>query len=73
MTKHRITCPELEARAHKLSVRGETVMYMAVNNKAVGLVAIADPLKPEAKDAIAKLHAQKFKIVLLSGDNYRTA
>lgn len=72
MAKHHITYSELEALAHKLSVHGQTVMYMAVNNKAVGLIAIADPLKTEAKDAIAKLQAQKFKIILLSGDNYKT-
>ncbi len=72
LAKHRIPYSELEARAHKLSIHGQTIVYLAVNNKAVGLIAIADTLKPEAKDAIAKLHAKKFKIVLLSGDTYKT-
>ncbi len=53
--------------------RGETVMYLAANGKLAGLIAVADPIKPGAAEAIAKLHALGLKIVMATGDNETTA
>jgi len=48
---------------------GQTVSYVAVNNKVAGLIGIADTLKPEATTMIKQLKQQKLKTVLLTGDN----
>jgi Cu+-exporting ATPase len=53
--------------------RGETVMYLAANGRLAGLIAVADPVKPAAAEAIAKLHALGLKIVMATGDNETTA
>jgi Cu+-exporting ATPase len=53
--------------------RGETVMYLAVDGGLAGLVAVADPIKPSAAEAIAKLHSLGLKIIMATGDNEATA
>ncbi len=53
--------------------RGETVMFLAANGKLAGLIAVADPIKPAAAEAIAELHALGLKIVMATGDNETTA
>jgi Cu+-exporting ATPase len=53
--------------------QGETVMYLAVDGKLAGLVAVADPIKPSAAEAIAKLHGLGLKIIMATGDNEATA
>jgi Cu+-exporting ATPase len=52
---------------------GETVMFLGAGGKLAGLVAVADPLKATAAEAIAKLHALGLKIVMATGDNETTA
>jgi Cu+-exporting ATPase len=52
---------------------GETVMFLGVDGKLAGLVAVADPVKGTAAEAIAKLHALGLKIVMATGDNEITA
>jgi P-type Cu+ transporter len=53
--------------------QGETVMFLGVDGKLVGLIAVADPIKPSAAEAIAKLHSLGLKIVMATGDNETTA
>jgi Cu+-exporting ATPase len=48
-------------------------MFVAVNGKAAGLIGVADPIKATTKEAIARLHAQGLKVVMLTGDNEATA
>ncbi len=52
---------------------GETVVYAAVDQEVVGLLGIADPVKPEAAQAIRELRAQGLRVVMLTGDNATTA
>ena len=52
---------------------GQTVMFVAVDGKAAGLIGVADPIKATTKDAIARLHAQGLKVVMLTGDSEATA
>ena len=52
---------------------GETVMLLGSEGKLAGFVAVADPIKPGAADAIAKLHGLGLKIVMATGDNATTA
>ncbi len=53
--------------------RGETVMFLAVDGKLAGLIAVADPIKQTAAEAIRKLHTLGLKIVMATGDNETTA
>jgi Cu+-exporting ATPase len=53
--------------------QGETIMYLAVDGKLAGLVAVTDPIKPSAAEAIAKLHSLGLKIIMATGDNETTA
>jgi P-type Cu+ transporter len=57
----------------KLQEEGKTVMFVAKEDKVLGVIASADTLKTEAKKAVESLHKMGFKTVMLTGDNERTA
>jgi Cu+-exporting ATPase len=59
--------------AEKLSADGQTVMFVVVDKKIIGLVGVADPIKTTTPDAIHRLHDQGVKIVMLTGDSRTTA
>ncbi len=63
----------LEQKISSLQNQGKTVVVIAAENRIAGLVAVADRVKPESKDAIESLHKQNIKVVMLTGDNSRTA
>ncbi|HMJ14663.1 MAG TPA: heavy metal translocating P-type ATPase [Polyangiaceae bacterium] len=63
----------LADRADTLRAQGETVMYVAVDGSAAGLVSVADPIKENTERAIRELHAAGVRIVMLTGDSERTA
>ena len=63
----------LAESAEQRRKNGETVMLLASDGKLAGFVAVADPIKPGAADAIANLHALGLKIVMATGDNATTA
>jgi Cu+-exporting ATPase len=63
----------LRERAEELMREGQSVVYVSVDGNSVGLLGIADPIKPSAKDAIASLQREGLRIVMLSGDNRVTA
>ncbi len=56
-----------------LQNEGKTVMVVAIDRKPAGLIAVADTVKPESKEAINALHQQGLKVVMLTGDNVKTA
>ena len=56
-----------------LQDQGKTVMMVVVDRKLAGLIAVADTLKPESREAIKELHEQGLKVVMLTGDNIQTA
>jgi Cu+-exporting ATPase len=64
---------DLGARAEGMRANGQTVMFVAVNNKAAGLLAVSDPIKETTFEAIKQLHDEGIRIVMLTGDNRVTA
>jgi Cu+-exporting ATPase len=73
MQSQQIAIGDLRTRADALATEGQTPMYVAQGQKLVGLVAVADPIKSDSKAAIAHLHRQGLRIVMLTGDNAATA
>jgi len=63
----------LEASAAKLQEDGKTAMFVVIDGKPAGILAVADPIKSTTAEAIGELHALKLQIVMLTGDNRRTA
>jgi P-type Cu+ transporter len=63
----------LEASAVKLQEDGKTAMFVAIDGKAAGILAVADPIKASTAEAIQSLHGLGLQIVMLTGDNRRTA
>jgi Cu+-exporting ATPase len=63
----------LEVSAKKLQEEGKTAMFVAIDGKASGVVAVADPIKSTTAQAISELHELGLNIVMLTGDNKRTA
>ena len=61
------------SEAERLAKEGKTPLYFAAEGKLLGLVAAADPVKPTSAAAIGKLQAMGLKVIMLTGDNARTA
>ncbi|MBL8208332.1 MAG: HAD-IC family P-type ATPase, partial [Blastocatellia bacterium] len=64
---------QLSQQADKLRDEGQTVMMMAVDGRLAGLLGVADPIKESAREAIEALRAVGLHIVMLTGDNQKTA
>ncbi|MCA0278980.1 MAG: heavy metal translocating P-type ATPase [Proteobacteria bacterium] len=64
---------DLAARADGLRGEGKTAMFVALDGKPAGLVAVADPIKTSAAAAIRELHGLGLRIIMATGDNARTA
>ncbi len=63
----------LTAQSEALRAEGQTVMFVAVEGKAAGLLAVSDPIKETTPEAIRQLHDEGMRIVMLTGDNRVTA
>ena len=63
----------LQSRAEERRADGEGVMFVAIDEKFAGIVVVADPVKDSAAEAIVALHGDGIRIVMLTGDNRRTA
>ena len=63
----------LEATATRLSQQGKTPMFVAVDGEVLGVIAVADTLRPESKAAVEAMRKQGLEVVMLTGDNRRTA
>ena len=62
-----------EAAMAQLELAGKTAMLIGFDGALVGVIAVADTIKPEAKEAIAALRSEGVEVVMLTGDNQRTA
>lgn len=73
MAEHGIDCSTLHGQAGCLAAAAETPILLAVDGKLAGMVAVADPVKPDSREAVSRLHALGIKVVMLTGDNAATA
>ena len=64
---------DLTTRADELRSDGQTVMLLAIDGKAAGLIGVADPIKASTPDAIRALHEEGIQVIMLTGDNRTTA
>ena len=68
-----IDIAELNAHAERMRADGQTVVFAAVDGRVIGILGIADPVKPEAAEAVRELRNEGLRVVMLTGDNETTA
>jgi len=68
-----IEIADLEQKAEELSGEGKTPMYIVIDGRAAGIIAVADTLKDNSKKAVDNLHQLGLEVIMLTGDNERTA
>jgi len=73
MNEIRADPSSLQERADEQRAQGRGVMFVAVEGRLAGFLVVADPIKDSAVEAIAELHRQGIRIVMMTGDNRRTA
>lgn len=73
MVERQISLENLEKSSDKLAEEGKTPMYIAIDNKIAGIIAVADTVKENSKRAIELLHKMGIQVAMITGDNRRTA
>jgi Cu+-exporting ATPase len=73
MTEQGVAFGDLESRAEELRREGATALFVSVDGRAAGVIAVADPIKATTKTAIDALKADGIHVVMLTGDNRTTA
>ena len=73
LADYSVNTASLDAQMDRLANDGKTPMFVAVDGVLAGLIAVADPIKESSRAAIAQLHAMGLDVVMLTGDNERTA
>lgn len=73
LQEHGVDTQSLANEAEKLRALGATAIFVSVDGKAAGVIAIADPVKESTPQALAALKAEGLRIVMLTGDNWTTA
>jgi Cu2+-exporting ATPase len=74
LMEHRgVDTAALRTRADELALAGKTPMYVAIDGSLAGIVAVADTIKPSARVAVRRLRELRVEVVMLTGDNRRTA
>jgi len=73
MAEQNVATHDLDAAAEAARQKGATAIYVAIDGRAAGIIAVADPIKPSTKAALQKLRDEGLRIVMLTGDNPTTA
>ncbi len=73
MNERNIALDKFEENSHTLANEGKTPMYIAVEEKLSGIIAVADTVKENSKKAVEKLHQMGIEVAMITGDNKRTA
>jgi len=72
MSKNKIDTEKYEGKIRELEGQGKTVMLIGINKKLVGLIAVADTLKENSKEAVKQLQQMGKRVLMITGDNERT-
>jgi P-type Cu+ transporter len=73
MERYSIATGSLQAAGDRLAEAGKTPLWIAIDGRLTGIIAVADTIKPSSVAAIRQLHAEGLRVVMLTGDNERTA
>lgn len=73
MNDRKISLEKMESTSDILASEGKTPMYIAINNKIAGIIAVADIVKESSVKAIMKLHEMGIEVAMITGDNKKTA
>jgi len=73
MADYAVSVAPLEEAAARLAGQGKTPVYVAVDGRLAGVIAVADPIKATSREAVARLRRMGLEVVMLTGDNRRTA
>jgi len=73
MKEHGIAIKDSEAKMEELEVEGKTAMLIAIDQKLAGVIAVADTVKETSKEAISRMQDLGLEVIMLTGDNQRTA
>ncbi len=73
MQERNVQLSELESIAAQFAEEGKTPMFVAIDSKPAGVIAVADMVKPDSVEAISKLQKMGLEVVMITGDNKRTA
>ncbi|NLI20870.1 MAG: copper-translocating P-type ATPase [Clostridiales bacterium] len=73
MDERLVATDALQADAERLAAEGKTPMYVAVDRRLAGIVAVADVVKPGSREAIESLHRMGIEVAMITGDNRKTA
>ncbi|MCL2140497.1 MAG: cadmium-translocating P-type ATPase [Dehalococcoidia bacterium] len=73
MEEHGVVLIDLETEVNKLTSEGKTPMYVALDGRLAGVVAVADVLKTSSRAAIERLHKMGIQVAMITGDNKQTA
>lgn len=73
LTERGLMTDEFKERGEKMAGEGKTPLYFATKNRLLGMIAVADVIKPDSVDAVNELKNMGIQVVMLTGDNRRTA
>ncbi|AGA68677.1 copper/silver-translocating P-type ATPase [Desulfitobacterium dichloroeliminans LMG P-21439] len=73
MVESKVSLENMEEASDRLAEEGKTPMYIAMDNRLAGIIAVADTVKENSKKAIERLHNMGIEVVMITGDNKRTA
>lgn len=73
MFENNVDISPAEKKSQQFSSEGKTIIYVSVEGKIAGLISAIDPIKKSSYKAVELLHQQGLKLIMLTGDNYKTA
>lgn len=73
MTERKVDTSETDRKADELATEGKTIMYIAVNGRNAGVIAVADTIRPGSAGAVAEMKAMGLEVMMITGDSIQTA